>query len=392
MKEIENYFNKIDFKDIEFEEKNTFQRWGDKMIINREGEPFPKIDASIEIAIIGVEEDRVSVSNKGCALAPNKIRQYFYPLMPQDTNIKIADLGNIKQGENVNDTYFAICDVMTELLKNHILPILLGGSNDVAIGAYKAYASISQIINIFNLDAKFDVISADDPTTDENFLHEILCAEPNFLFDYTHAAYQSYFVDKNAIKLLDELHFDHIRLGEVQKDLDKIEPFVRDADMVMIDMNCVRQSDSPCGFSPHGLYGEELCKIVNYAGMSDKLTSIGFFNCNEKKDIDGRSAHIIAHSLYYFIDGYLWRKNDFPYRDQENYYKFNVLITGSDDAIIFYKSKKSSRWWVEVPCSNEMKDKYLRHYLVPCSYDDYVCATQGEIPNRWLTAYNKMNL
>jgi formiminoglutamase len=392
MKEIENYFNKIDFKDIDFEEKNTFERWGDKMLVNREGYPFPKIDASIEIAIIGVEEDRASVRDKGCANAPNKVRKYFYSLFPQETKLKVIDLGNLKQGEKVNDTYFALCDVMSELLKNNILPIIIGGSNDIAIGAYKAYVSISQIINIFNLDAKFDVVSADEPTTDENFLHEILCSEPNYLFDYTHAAYQTYFVDSSALNLLDDLHFDHVRLGEVQKDINKIEPMVRDADMVMVDMSCVRASDSPCSFSPHGLYGEELCKIINYAGMSDKLTSLCFFNCNEEKDIDGRSAHIIAHALYYFIDGYLWRKNDFPYRDKENYYKFNVLIQGTEDNIIFYKSKKSERWWVEVPCSNEIRNKYLRHYLVPCNYEDYVCATQGEVPNRWLIAYNKMNL
>ena len=60
--------------------------------------------------------------------------------------------------------------------------------------------------------------------------------------------------------------------------------------------------------------------------------------------------------------------------------------------VVFYKSKKSSRWWVEVPCSGESKYKYLRHYIVPCLYEDYVAAMNGQVPIRWLIAYNKMNL
>ncbi|MCH3923497.1 MAG: formimidoylglutamase [Bacteroidales bacterium] len=391
MIELEKYFNKVCFDDIKFsQDTNGFVRWGDRLIVNKEGEAFPKIDKSIEIAIIGVEEDRNAINNKGCSLSANKVREYFYQLYPQDDKIKIIDLGNLKQGNQVKDTYFALADVMKDLFERMILPIVIGGSNDVAIGAYKGYANIGQIINIFNLDARFDLISDTEPTTNENFLHEILCSEPNYLFDYTHAGYQTYFVDNNALKLLDNLRFERLRLGEIQSNLEAVEPMVRDADMVMIDMNCVRASDSPCSSSPHGLYGEQLCKIVNYAGMSDKLSSICFFENNPTKDVNDRSSQIIAHSLYYFIDGYLWRKNDFPYRDKENYYKFNVLIDNED--IVFYKSKKSDRWWVEVPCSSETRIKYLHHYLVPCTYQDYVCATNGEVPDRWLIAYKKMNL
>ncbi|MBP3253286.1 MAG: formimidoylglutamase [Bacteroidales bacterium] len=390
--EFLQYFNPVSLKEIGFELNKGFEKWGDKLIINLADTPLPQIDNTISMAFIGITEDRASVSNKGCSHTPDEVRRYFYPLMPQKTDIKILDLGNLRLGSDVQNTYFALGEVMAFLLERRITPVIIGGSNDLAIGAYRAYVNLSQIINIFALDAKFDLVGDDEPVSDENFLHEIICSEPNYLFDYTHAGYQTYFVDSKALDLLDDLRFERLRLGQIQNNIERAEPLVRDADMVVVDMNCVRASDAPSSPSPHGFYGEELCKIVNYAGMSDKLTSIGFFGNNVLFDLGGRTSHIIAHAIYYFIDGYLWRKNDYPYNDDDNYIRFNVMLNDFEDEIVFYKSKKSDRWWVQVPCTNEMKRKYMRHYMVPCLYSDYQSAGQGQVPARWLVAYNKLNI
>lgn len=393
MKDLEIYLQPLRLADfLEEIPENHFPNWGDALLINKEGEPFPNIDKSVEIAIVGIEEDRASLRNKGCGLAANQVRKYFYPLMPQDAKFKIADLGNIKQGQTIMDTYFAISEVVSILLQNNILPILVGGSNDVVLGTYMAYVNMAQIINILNVDSHFDLTSENDPVSDENYIHKLLCNDPNYLFDYTHIAYQSYFVDKKALEMLDNLRLEYKRLGEVQKSMETIEPMIRDADMVILDANSIRASDAPCSFSPHGLYGEEFCKIVNYAGMSDKLTSICFTGINPTRDIDGRTSHIIAHAIYYFIEGYMWRKRDFPQKDKSNYLRFEVLIDEGTDVVVFYKSKKSGRWWVEVPCSQESQYKYFNHYIVPCNYQDYQSAMEGEVPARWLIAYNKMNL
>ena len=393
MKNLETYLQPLDLSQFEtIITENHFPTWGEKLIINKQGEPFPTLDKTVEIAIIGVEEDRSSLRNVGCGTAANEIRKYFYPLMPQDTRFKIADLGNLKLGQSVRDSYFALAEVVSTLLQNNILPIVIGGSNDMVIGTYMAYVNISQIINILNVDSHLDLISEQEEVSDENYIHKLLCNEPNYLFDYTHIAYQSYFVDKKALEMLDNLRLEYCRLGQVQSELEKVEPMIRDADMVILDVNAIRASDAPCSTSPHGLYGEEFCKIVNYAGMSDKLTSICFTGINPDRDINGRTSHIVAHALYYFIDGYMWRKRDFPQKDKSNYYKFTVLVEENSDELVFYKSKKSGRWWVEVPCSQESKYKYFNHYIVPCNYEDYQSAMEGEVPARWLIAYNKMNL
>lgn len=393
MTNITKYLAPIDLEKVGFDcDVERFTNWGDKIEMYLKEEAFPKIDNTIDIALLGVAEDRASLDNKGCGFAPDRIRSCFYPLMPQDENIKIIDIGNIRLGQNVEDTYFAMGEVVGELLQYGIIPIVLGGSNDVALGVYKAYINIAQIINLMNIDSSFDLIDEQVAVSDKNFIHKLLCNEPNYLFDYTHIAYQSYFVDKKALELMDNLRFEYKRLGEIQNKLEAVEPLVRDADMLLVDINAIRASDSPASSSPHGLYGEEFCKIVNYAGMSDKLTSICFTGLNPIKDISDRSAQLIAHAIYYFIEGYLWRKQDFPYKDKENYYKFNVQTEQENGDIVFYKSKKSSRWWVEVPCPQESKYKYMRHYIVPCLYEDYLLAMKGEVPIRWLIAYNKINI
>ncbi len=390
--ELLEYFEPVSLEEIEFTRNEGFERWGDRLVINEKNAEPITIDDQVRMAYIGVKEDRASSDNQGCCYNPDAVRKYFYSLMPQEAYIKMIDLGNLKLGNQVSDTYFALGEVCAFLLQRGIIPIVVGGSNDIAIGMYKGYVNLSQIINIFSLDSKFDLISDEDPTTDVNFLHEILCSEPNYLFDYTLAGYQTYFVDSKALGLLDDLRFERLRLGQIHNNLERCEPLVRDADMVMVDMSCVRASDAPSSTSPHGFYGEELCKLVNYAGMSDKLTSIGFFGNNVLNDFAGRTSQIIAHAIYYFIDGVLWRKNDFPREDDDNYLKFSVLLNNMENEVVFYKSKKTDRWWIQVPCTNLVKQKYIRHYIVPCLYSDYVAAGKGELPNRWFIAYNKLNI
>ncbi len=319
------------------------------------------------------------------------IRSCLYTLKLHRKHIRILDLGNLKCGRTKNDTYSALADVCGTLLRNRIIPIILGGDNDLAVGNYKAYEQIGQIINVFNLDSTIDFDELEGEITKDNFLTYLFCNQPNYLFNYTHAGFQSYMVKAELVDLMQQMKFETYRLGELQSKIENTEPLIRNADMFIADIKSLRASDSPCSTNPHGLYGEEFCKILNFAGMSDKLTSLGIYNYDSREDDRLRTAQIISHALWYFIEGYNWRKSDYPYKDQKNYYKFNVIMP-NDTTIVFFKSKKSERWWMQVSCSNDMKEKYLRHFLIPCTYTDYQEAMEGRLPERWLLAYSKLNL
>jgi hypothetical protein len=338
-----------------------------------------QINPEADFAIIALGQDQ------------DPIRKEFYNLKKHTNTLKIIDLGNLKQGQTPKDTYFALSEVCAFLLRHKIIPIVLGGNNDHAIGMYKGYEQIGQIINIANIDSRIDLKELTLTAEKDNYLAHIFCSDPNYLFNYTHLCYQSYFVETDLLKLLYDIRFETYRLGEIQNNLEDAEPLIRNCDMLLADINAIRASDSPVSTCPHGLYGEEFCKLLHYGGASDKLTSLGIFSYDAKKDNNNRTAQIIAHALWYFIEGYLWRKQDFPYKDLNNYYRFNVLME-NDETIIFYKSKKSGRWWMQINCSDQMQQKYLQHYLIPCTYKDYQSAMENKIPDRFLIAHTKLNL
>ena len=83
-------------------------------------------------------------------------------------------------------------------------------------------------------------------------------------------------------------------------------------------------------------------------------------------------------------------KHDFPMIDKDDYIKYRVFIQDHKYEIVFYKSKKSDRWWMEVPCPTNVRTKYERHYLIPCSYSDYQTALREEMPDRWWQVYQKL--
>lgn len=377
-------FDEVEFFDL----RERIIHKTDAYFKDKEFPDFKKAD----IAIIGVKEDRKSVNNFGCENAPDEIRKKFYKLFPSKSNMKLVDLGNIKKGHTVEDTYFALSEVCAEMIKNDIIPVIIGGSQDLTFANYRAYEKLGQIINVFIVDSSFDLGDAETEIDAQSYLSKIILHQPNFLFNYTNIGYQTYFVDQEAVDLMEKLYFDAYRLGVIKKDMEIVEPLVRNADMVSVDISAVRQPDAPgnANASPNGFNGEDICQICRYSGISDKVSSIGFYETNPSLDNNGQTTHLVAQMIWYFIEGFYSRKHDYPYKDKDNYKKYYVSIKDNSHDIIFYKSKKSDRWWMEVPCPKDIKVKYERHYLVPCSYNDYETALKDDIPDRWWQVYKKL--
>ncbi|MBE7443591.1 MAG: formimidoylglutamase [Flavobacteriales bacterium] len=344
------------------------------------------------IAIIGVGEERGSSFNAGTSLAPNHVRKYLYRLNKLNGSAKIIDFGNLKVGSSLNDTYFALSSIIEELLKLNILPIIIGGSQDLTYANFLAYKNLEQTVNLVSIDSHFNLGEPDEEINSNNFLTKIILHQPNFLFNYSNIGYQTYFVDSTEIDLMGKLFFDVYRLGQVQKNIEDVEPIVRNADIISIDVSAIRQSESPgnANASPNGFYGEQACQISRYAGLSDKLTSIGFYEVNPEFDNNGQTAHLVAQMIWYFIDGINNRKKDFPVGSRKTYTKYRVNIQNGENELIFYKSDKSERWWMDVPYPSHQKIKYERHLLVPCSYKDYQTACDDEMPDRWWQTFQKL--
>jgi len=359
--------------------------------IYREDSDFPDLEG-VKVALIGVNEDRGAINNEGCSDAPDEIRKYLYRLFSGGWNCPIADLGNIKKGHDLKDTYFALTNTMETLLRKGILPLIIGGSQDLTFAMYKAYEAMSQIINITTIDSTFDIGEEETQINARSYLSKIILTKPNFLFNYSNIGYQTYYVNQNAISLMRKLYFDTVRLGVAQSALEETEPLIRNADMVTFDISAIRMSDAPGNLNatPNGFYGEEACQMARYAGFSDKLSSIGFFETNPRYDQRGQTTHLTAQMVWYFIDGFASRNNEFPGKIVDDFFKYHVAVKEHEQPIIFYKSKKSDRWWMEVNCPENIREKYERHYIVPCSFADYQISCVDEVPDRWWQVYQKM--
>lgn len=389
--DISIYFEPVEYLDYPASEHPRRRRFGEIINTFKKGGVFPDTD-EMDIAILGVREDRRSINNQGCALAPDQIRKSFYNLFPGDFKVRIADLGDIKQGHRAEDSYFAVKSVVAYLVSNQILPIIIGGSQDITYANYLAYESIGQIINIASVDSEFDIGESENDIDSRSYLSKIIMHKPNFLFNFTNIGFQTYYVNQDAIRLMKNLFFDAYRVGEIRANLREVEPLVRNADLLSFDISSVRYSDAPANgnASPNGFYGEEACQIVRYAGLSEKLTSIGFYEINPSFDQNNQTANLVAQMIWYFLDGYCRRVREFPYKDQKNFIKYHVKVDGQKDELVFFKSKVSDRWWMEINCPSDIKLKYERHYLVPCSFKDYQIACENDIPDRWWQAYQKL--
>ncbi|MEJ2594517.1 MAG: arginase family protein [bacterium] len=248
------------------------------------------------------------------------------------------------------------------------------------------------MINFCAVDPKFDLGHDEDELSSCSYLSRIIMHQPNFLFNYTNIGYQTYYVDEDALVLMKNLYFDAYRLGKVRAEMEEIEPMIRNVDVMSFDISAIRQTDAPGNFyaNPNGFSGEEACRICRYAGISDKLSSIGFYEYNSSYDVNGQTAKLLAQMIWYFIDGVAHRKDDLPENGPDQFVRFIVKSENFDEDLVFLKSKKTERWWIEMQASDQIREKYRRHQFIPCSYADYQSALNQEIPDRWWKMQQKL--
>lgn len=359
-------------------------------------EHFPDLESNdYDIAIFGVLDDRSAINNQGCALAPDHFREKFYRLNEGAFNSKLVDLGNIIAGKDISDTYIAVKMAVEELIKHNILPVIIGGGQDITYAQYMAYEHLEQKVDLVVVDNQFDLDEDNHDgiaTRSDCYLNKIFLHQPNYLFNFSNIGYQTFFVNQESLKVMDKLYFDAHRLGEFAQDITLTEPIIRNANMISFDMGAIRSADAAANANatPNGFDGAQACRITRYAGMNDKLTSIGFYEFNPAYDSNGQTAMLLAQMVWYFVEGFYSRKKDFPLTPKSQYIIYRTSLKDGTGDMVFVKSKKSDRWWMQVPYPSGMT-KNERFHLVPCRYDDYQEAVNGDMPDLWWRTYQKLS-
>jgi arginase family enzyme len=336
---------------------------------------FPDLDEA-DIVFIGCTEQR------GAALlhqstAPFAIRSELYNLYYWHSDVKMADIGDVKIGKVASDTYAALKMVLHELMEAGKTAVVLGGSNDLTLAQYYAFADDRKAIDAVGVDALID-INLESPFRADNFLMELLTTEPNYMRHYNHIGFQSYYVHPRMLETMDKLRFDCFRVGTVKEHLEEMEPVIRNCSLLSFDISAIAHTFAPANYiTPNGLNGEEACTLLQYAGMSPNMRSIGIYNYRPEQDVEHLTAKQISQMLWYFIDGFSRNKREAKIEDRESFNEYHTALAEVDT--IFLQSKKTGRWWLQLP------DKQF----IACSYKDYIAASNNELPERWLRAQER---
>ncbi len=379
------FLKPIDATVLDKIERLSSQQLGSKIVFHTQNQ-FPDI-SKINIAIIGVLENR-GTDAAFVDVDLTAIREELYGMFPGNWDASIADLGDILAGDSIEDTYFALRKVVSSLIKNKVVPIVIGGSQDLTYPMYRAYDELEQMVNVVAIDSKFDFGKENEGALASSYLTKMIIDEPNNLFNYCNIGYQTYYNSQEEIDLVEKLFFDGYRLGEISKNIALAEPVFRDADIVSLDLNSVKSSDSGnfITFAPNGFDGKEICSLSRYAGISDKVSMFGVFNHNNSV----QESVLVSQVIWYFIEGFHYRSNEYPFGSRENYIKY--IVPSEEEVLIFYKSDKTDRWWIEIPFISNGNNKLKRNTLLPCSYDEYLGACNQELPERWWKALRKNSI
>jgi len=381
-----DFLSPVDNEIIQYITGLSSQHLGSKVAFHTEKD-FPDID-KIKIAVIGVLENRGAVNYTDSEVNLDAIRKELYGLYPGNWQSSIADLGDILPGNSLEDTFFALQRVASKLIKKGIIPVVIGGTQDLTYPLYRAYDNQEQMVNLVSIDSRFDFGKQDDGIKANSYLSKIVLEEPNNLFNFSNIGYQTYYNSQEEIDLIEKLYFDAYRLGEISNNIELAEPTFRDADIVSIDLNAVKSSYSGnfTIFTPNGFDGKEICSLTRYSGISDKVSSFGIFNHNNSRE----ESVLIAQIIWYFIEGVNYRSNEYPFGTKENYLKY--IIPLESDELVFYKSNKTGRWWIEINFFAGQYNKLKKNTLLPCSHEEYLAACNNEIPERWWKAQRKNNI
>jgi len=356
---------------------------GKNISIHTQNNGLPELKG-LTIALIGLHEHRNSFFHNS-SYNVNQFRKVFYELYPGNWNLSIADLGDLPNGEKVEDTYFAIKEIGVNLKQMNIIPVFIGGSHDLMFPLYEIFQNFKQLVNIVSVDRSFDFSQEDELISGRSYMSKIIMEKPNVLNNYTNIGFQSYYCAVQEKDLMEKLYFDSIRLGQVLNQPALAEPVFRDADVVGFDMKCLswHAIADPLKGQPNGIDSRTICSLTRYAGISDRISFLGFFEIPSTPMTD----QLLAQMIWYLIEGVQLRFDEYPV-NKKDFLKYSVTL--SDQIMVFYKSDKSNRWWMELTNNSHLNNKTKSTTLLACTEKDYLDAMQDKIPERWYNAVRRI--
>ncbi len=333
-----------------------------------------------DVVILGITDDRLT-NLSAFSDSSDTIREQLYHLNGFSDTFRIVDLGNVKTGKEVTDTYAAVRLIAEEIASLDIPLLFLGGNQSFTLPLLEGINKNEAVLTV--IDDRIDTLAQENSVRDDIFLNNLSNETIVNLM-----AVQSFFVSANSKETFsEEFKGSLFTLCELSEGIREMEPYLRETDLVSFDFGALKLCEAPGQDrnSPNGLTGEEACQLAWYAGISPNPVWFSIFGYNPAKDPDRVGAMTAAQIAWYFLNGKSKKIDDVPKDEAIDFMHFIVSIEGIPDPVTFLKHPVSGRWWMEVP-SPDCDFFPLR---VPCSKKDYRKACKNEIPDRWWSNFNK---
>ncbi len=386
MVDLNDYFNPVSIEEPGFTHISAQAGFPHNIYIHTENTPIKDL-GKYRIAVLGVPEGRNS-SNPGSAKGPDMIRSQLYKLARIPGKLKIIDLGNMKQGNTFSDSVAGLADVLTLLNNDKLFPVIIGGSSALIPAIDRALSYSKLRYTLTSVDPRIDYNNEQKEHDSFNWLNQIINNHKSSFDHYINIGYQTYLNDQQVINRFLRQKSELVRIGDVRKSIHLTEPLLRDSDVAVFDISSVRQSDAPgtVSPSPNGFYGEEICLLSRYSGISDKLKIFGLFDVNPELDNRYLTSGLAAQIIWFFLEGFSQKQYETPTLSVSNsgrFIRYHVRVTDLDDDLIFVKSNLTDRWWIELPSKKDT------NIYVACSHEDYLMANQNEVPERWVRSVER---
>ncbi|MCX6332778.1 MAG: arginase family protein [Bacteroidia bacterium] len=387
MIDLKDYFDPVSIETPELEHITGNARFPHSISVHTQNTNLRDI-SKFRIALFGVPEGRNSYGN-GTEKGPERIRTELYRLARIPGKSKIIDLGNMKRGVTFNDTIAGLTDVLALLIGENIFPVITGGSSALTIAVDRALSDLKIRYTLAAVDSRIDFINEKRDPDSFNYLNTILHNHRSTFNHYINIGYQTFLNDQQVVNRFLKRKAELIRIGDVRKAIYLTEPLLRDSDAALFDISAVRQSDAPgtATPSPNGFYGEEICLLARYAGISDNLKVFGLFDVNPDFDIRNQTSGLAAQILWFFLEGFSQKQYETPELGSSKsgrFIRYHVRVSDLDDDLIFVKSNLTDRWWMELSAGT---DKFS---YIACSHEDYLKANHNEVPERWIQGVERL--
>jgi hypothetical protein len=308
------------------------------------------------------------------------VRTQFYRLSHLQLETPICDLGDLISGKTIEDTHYVLQEVLSLCHYKNAIPMIIGGSNDLAFSLFSALNFQKKNINYTQINSKIELGKAEETLSEKNFLTKILNSKKLSVKNYHHLAYQKHLNPKEFVDVIKQVDFDSMRLAEMMNTTEKAEPFFRRANLVTVNCDAIESFTENFSIHPqvNGLNRREICAYMQEIGLGENLQSVGIFNFNfEAENI--LNHQLLAQMIWYLILGIDLEKS----HPKERFFEtFHVLV--GEENFTFKRDTFRDLWYFG-------HDEKIENCL-PCSHLDYETAKKGYLEPRLLRILNNKNV